>query len=95
MAQRKTHTAEFKARVALEALREQSTANEIASRHGIHPSQVAQWKGQATEYLKVLFTDERLKRTQEDEELRSTLYQEIGKLTVELDFLKKKTGTHR
>jgi len=56
---------------------------------------VAQWKMQAKDHLKVLFSDERLKRTEEDEALKAMLYQEIGQLKVELDFLKKKTGVCR
>ena len=95
MAQRKRYSAEFKAKVAIEALREQSTANEIASRHGVHPGQVAQWKSQALDYLKIVFTDQRCQQIQEEELLRSQLYQEIGQLKVELDFLKKKIGSHR
>jgi transposase-like protein len=96
-AQRKRYTAKFSARVAREALREPSTANEIASRHGVHPVQVAQWKKLALEQLPAAFASrsERTLRAQpnEDEELRNRLYQEIGQLKVELGFLKKKSGT--
>lgn len=96
-AQRKRYSPEFKARVAIEAIREQATANEIASRHGVHPVQVAQWKKLALQQLPSAFSSrsERVlqEKLLEDEELRSRLYQEIGQLKVELDFLKKKTGS--
>lgn len=95
-AQRKRYTPEFKAKVAVEALREQATANEIASRHGVHPVQVAQWKKAALEHIPGAFTSraERalVEQLAEDEQLQNSLYQEIGRLKVEVDFLKKNSG---
>jgi len=89
---RTRHSAEFKAKVALEAIREQRTANEIASAHGIHPSQLGQWKKKAVEGLALVFSDKRVRDDKDEEALRERLYQQIGQLKVELDWLKKKSG---
>ena len=89
---RTRHSAEFKAKVALEAIREQRTTNEIASAHGIHPSQLAQWKRKAVEGLPLVFSDKRVRDDKDEEALRERLYQQIGQLKVELDWLKKKSG---
>ena len=87
---RKTYGAEFKARVALEALKEQKTISEIASLYEVHPVMVGQWKKQAREGLTELFSTGRVRSEQDEEDLRGRLYQEIGELKVELDWLKKK-----
>lgn len=92
MQQRKHHTAEFKARVALEAIKGQQTLNELAGTYGVHPVQVAQWKKQALVGLPEVFASRRAKLEQEAEALQARLYQEIGQLKVELDWLKRKTG---
>lgn len=92
MAQRRQHSAEFKAKVALEAIRAQRTANEIAGAYGVHPIQVTQWKKQALDELPQVFTRRRAKDAQDEAALRAQLYQEIGQLKVELDWLKKKAG---
>ena len=90
--QRKIHSADFKAKVALEALRNQQTTNQLAGKYGVHPNQVAQWKRQALEALPQIFSDRRARSAQADEELKAQLYQQIGQLKVELDWLKKKVG---
>jgi transposase-like protein len=92
MVQRKRHSAEFKAKVALAALKGQQTLNELASLYGVHPVQVAQWKKQAAEGLPELFIGRRTVGESEAEALQARLYQEIGQLKVELDWLKRKTG---
>ena len=92
MVQRKRHTAEFKAQVALAALEGQQTLNELASLYSVHPVQVAQWKKQATVGLSEVFASRRAAMEQETEALQARLYQEIGQLKVELDWLKRKTG---
>ena len=92
MTQRRRHSAEFKAKVALEAIRSERTANEIGSAHGVHPVQVAQWKKQALAELSQVFADRRAKAVRDEETLRAALYQQIGQLKVELDWLKKKAG---
>ena len=90
--QRKLHSAELKAKVVLEALRNQQTTNQLAAKYGVHPNQVAQWKRQALEALPQVFSDRRLRVEKADEELKAQLYQQIGQRTVELDWLKKKVG---
>ncbi len=92
MVQRKRHSAEFKAQVALAALKGQQTLNELASLYGVHPVQVAQWKKQAAEGLPKVFAGRRASSEQDAEALQARLYQEIGQLKVELDWLTRKTG---
>jgi len=89
--QRKRHTPDFKSKVALEALKGTKTINEIASEMGIHATQITQWKKQAQEGLKEIFADRRGK-TKSQEPLIEQLYQNIGRLQVELEWLKKKSG---
>ncbi len=89
--QRKRYSAEVKAKVALEAIKGQKTANEIASEYGVHPTQIAHWKKQVLEELPQIFSSRRHKAEQAEEELKAALYQEIGQLKVELDWLQKKT----
>jgi len=92
MRTRKRYSGEFKAKIALEAIRGQKTVNEIASAFGVHPNQVTQWKKQAMDELPELFSDRRVKSQLAEEELKAKLYQEIGQLKVELDWVKKKSG---
>jgi putative transposase len=90
--ERKRYDGTLKAKVAVEAIKGQRTVNEIASAYGIHPHQVTQWKKQALEQLPEIFSNGRVRIQLADEELRDRLYQEIGQLKVELDWLKKKSG---
>jgi transposase-like protein len=87
---RRRFSAALKARVALEAIRGQKTAAELAGEHKVHPSQITQWKKQLLEAAQELFSDRRGQDRQEQEELVAQLYQQIGQLKVEVDFLKKK-----
>ncbi|HXL36018.1 MAG TPA: hypothetical protein VN954_02320 [Ktedonobacteraceae bacterium] len=77
--------------MALEAIKRQKTANEIASEYRVHPTQIAQWKKQILNELPQLFASVGT-REKTDEALIAVLYQEIGQLKVELDWLKK-SGT--
>lgn len=90
---RKRYTPEMKASAALAAIKGQQTVNEIAADYSVHPSQVAQWKKQVLEQATTLFAHPA--STADDEVLKARLYQEIGQLTVELDWLKKKVGRER
>jgi putative transposase len=74
----------------LEALREQKTMAELASEHEVHPVQISQWKKQALTSLPEVFNSKRGRNTKAEEALRDELYREIGRLKVELDWLKKK-----
>jgi len=95
MSQRRRHGADFKAKVSLEAVRGLKTVNEIAARYEVHPTQVVQWKKQVIEEIPNIFSSSREKRAKADEEWKAQLYQEIGQLQVELNWLKKKTGDER
>jgi putative transposase len=90
--QRKTFTTEFKVKIALEAIKGQRTVNEIASQYGVHPNQVTQWKRQAIESLPEVFSTRRERAAEDEEALKAQLYQQIGQLKVELDWVKKKVG---
>jgi len=89
---RKYHSAEFKVKVALEAIKGEKTVTEIASQFGVHPTQVTQWKKQAVEGLSDVFSSRRSRQEKNQEQTTDRLYQQIGQLKVELDWLKKKTG---
>jgi len=89
---RKSYSSEWKAKIALEAIKGQRTINEIASDYKVHPTQIMKWKKQALEQMPEIFSDKREKKLQTDEELKAKLYEQIGKLQVELDWVKKKAG---
>ncbi len=90
--ERKTYPSEFKVKVVLEAFKGQRTINEISGHYGIHANQVNQWKKQAIESLPDVFSTRRVRVAAAEEELQGRLYQQIGQLKVELDWLKKKAG---
>jgi transposase-like protein len=90
--QRKRYSADFKAKVAIAAIKGQQTVNEIASFYSVHPNQVAKWKKQALESIPEAFSSAKVQTAEKDEELKSMLYQQIGQLKVELDWVKKKAG---
>ncbi len=89
---RKQHSKEFKAKVALEALKGQKTVNELATEYGVHPSQINTWKKRAQEALPETFSRGQDGDAARHEAEKDRLYQQIGKLQVEVDWLKKKTG---
>ena len=89
---RKIHTSEFKAKVGLEALRGEKTINEIGQAYGVHPVQVGLWKKEIQEQAKTLFEGKRGPKPVAAHREPELLYSEIGKLKVELDWLKKKSG---
>lgn len=92
---RRQYSAEWKAKVALEAIRGQRTMQAIASHYEVHPHQVAQWKKHLLEGAAEIFSGGRASSAEGDEELKAELYQQIGKLQVEVDWLKKKSGLSR
>jgi transposase-like protein len=89
---RQTYTAELKTKVALEAIKGERSVNEIASRYGVHPNLVGIWKRQAVDGMSSIFRRGSGVETSESEALQSRLYEQIGQLKVELDWLKKKWG---
>ena len=92
MTKRRTHSPEFKARVAMEAISGRKTLQEIAADHAIHPIQVSQWKKQLLDGAGDLFSKGRKDKEKGDQQAREAeLFQEIGKLKMELEWLKKKS----
>ena len=92
---RRQHSGVFKAKVALEAIRGERTVNAMAADYGVHPVQITHWKKVALEALPQIFSSRRQAKHKEEELLKAALYQQIGQLKVELDWLKKKVGlTH-
>ena len=90
--QRKRYSAEFKARVALDAVKGLKTVNELASIYGVHPTQITHWKHQLQKEVPDIFSARRAKREHDQEAFAAQLYQQIGQLKVELDWVKKKAG---
>lgn len=86
---RKRFSGEFKTKVALVAIKGYFTVSEIASKYGVHPNQVTQWKKQVMDVLPETLEDKRRKKKEEHEDLVCELYQQIGQLKVELHRLKK------
>jgi transposase-like protein len=89
---RRTFTVAFKAKVALAAIRGEGTLAELASRFQVHPNQITTWKKQAVDGIADTLSDGRRRDAKDDEEHQARLYQQIGQLQFELDWLKKKSG---
>lgn len=89
---KKTFTADFKARVAIEAVKGNKTVNELATEFEVHPSQIQSWKKMLIEGCKDVFSGKKEKTEESVEQERDRLYAQVGRLAVELDWLKKKTG---
>jgi len=93
--QRRQYSADWKAKVALEAIKGQRTVQEIASHYEVHPTLVTHWKKQLLEGAAEIFSNGKRVAADAEEELKAELYQQIGKLQVEVDWLKKKSGLSR
>ena len=91
---RKQYSATFKAQIVLEALKEIKTVAQIASEHQLHPNLVTKWKQEAVAELPVVFErrNTQAKDQQEQEQKVAQLYEQVGRLTTQLAWLKKKSG---
>ncbi len=89
---RKRYTAEFKAKVAMEALRGELTTSQLATQHSVHQTMIGDWKRQATEGLVAVFTGKAEAKEGMREEEVEKLHAKIGQLVVERDFLAKVSG---
>ncbi len=89
--QRRRFAPEFKAEVAIEALREREPLTDPAKRHGVHPNQITKWKRQLLEQSAEAFRSGNAPRDDDQSELIEQLYQKIGQSQVELDWLKNKS----
>ncbi len=90
---RRTHSPEFKARVALEALKEIKPIHQIASENEVYPAQVAQWKKELKARIAELFERKngRSQKDEEDQRMIASLERKVGQLTIERDWLEKKS----
>jgi putative transposase len=88
---RKNYQSDFKAKVALEAVKGRLTINEISNQCGVHPNQISKWKKQFLESLPQIFDNSKTSKNEQNDELVNQLYQQIGQMKVELDWLKKKS----
>lgn len=94
---RRRFTANQKAAIVLEALKDEKSVAQIAAENSVHPNQIHHWKKQALENFNQLFEDERQgekAREAEHEKQLNDLYAEIGRLSAQLSWLKKKSGLH-
>jgi len=92
---RRQFSGALKAKIAVEAIKGQRTVQEIASSYGVHPNQVTNWKKQLLDFSSEAFSAGRVRSDEVEEQLRTELYAQIGKLKVELDWLQKKSGLSR
>jgi transposase-like protein len=90
---RKQYNQQFKFKVALEAARGVKTVNQIASENSLHPNQVSQWKKQLLAEGPALFNGQQARQQQQQAAQEAELYEQIGRLKMELEWLKKKAAT--
>jgi transposase-like protein len=89
---RQRRSAEFKFRVALEALKEHKTLGQLANEYEVHPSQITQWKKQLLDGGTSLFGQQQARERQEQAAREAELFEQLGRLKMELEWLKKKAG---
>ena len=87
---RRKYTSEFKARVALEAIKGLKTMSEIAAEYEIHPVMVGNWKKEMLEHLPEIFENKNARKDKDNDREKEQLHGKVGQLTMEVDFLEKK-----
>jgi transposase-like protein len=92
MPKRKRHSAEFKFKVALEAAKGTKTLSELAQEYQLHPSQISEWKRQLLSEGVSVFSTQNARQQREQAALETQLYEQIGRLKMELEWLKKKVA---
>jgi len=90
--QRRRFSSEFKFRVALEAAKGQQTISELAGKHGVHPNQISQWKRQLLESGAEVFRQNGSKEQRDQQAVQTELYEQLGRLKMELEWVKKKSA---
>lgn len=88
---RKKHSSEFKATVALAAIKENASMSELVSKYEVNRVQISAWKREVLSRIKEIFSSKREREDRDNDEIIQRLYAQIGQLQVELDWLKKKT----
>lgn len=89
---RRQHPPAFKAKVAFEALKETKTIAELSSQYGVHPTQIKQWRQIMEQNGQKLYSEKDRKKDREKDDLIQRLYEQVGKLQIQVDWLKKKMG---
>lgn len=89
MKSRRKFTAEFKAKVSIEALKERESIIDLARRYDIHPNQITNWKREFLSNAAIVFTDAAIPKEKTEDKEKQKLYEVIGQQKVEIDFLKK------
>jgi transposase-like protein len=92
MPKRKRRSAQFKFQVALEAAKGTQTINELASQYEVHPSQISEWKSQLLKDGASVFSTTTARQQRDQEALQAELYEQVGRLKMELEWLKKKAA---
>ena len=87
---RRCYSAKYKFQVALDATKGLKTQNELGSEHGVHPNLISQWKGKLLDSGATLFSSKSARQQRQQEALQADLYEQIGRLQMELEWLKKK-----
>lgn len=88
---RRKYSAQFKFEIALEAAKELQTIAELSSEHGVHPNQIGQWKRQLLEQGAEVFSKSTADKDKKQEAVQAELFEQIGRLKMELEWLKKKS----
>jgi transposase-like protein len=90
---RKRHTPSFKAQVALEAAKQSRTIADLAKQFQVHPVQISQWKKQLLDGMETLFQNGSTARQPDPEKIQAELYEQLGRLQMELAWVKKKSAS--